>query len=315
MQTTNIHRWIITFLAIWLIPLILPAQSFQFKDLDYPYPTHQVSLGEDIELTYIDEGEGSKTLLFIHGLNAYLPVWQKNIDSLRQHYRCVALDLPGFGKSTKGEYPYTIAFFAEQVLSLADKLDLENLYLVGHSLGGQIAAKAALMQPEQIQGLVLMAPTGLESFSDNQIALLKSFSSPQYYRNLSDVKLRSNLQANFYQWPKEAEFMLHDRIKARQAPDFDRFTQASAQTNTSMLDEPIKAQLPDIRVPTLLLFGSQDSLVPNAYFSPDLKAETLAQQAQAQIPDARYQIIPEAGHLVQFEKASEVNAAIRQFVK
>ena len=75
-----------------------------FDDLTYPFPTHKLQLAEDLELAYFDEGKGNEVILFIHGLGSYAPAWKKNIESLSKDYRCLAIDLPGYGKSSKGRY-------------------------------------------------------------------------------------------------------------------------------------------------------------------------------------------------------------------
>ena len=102
----------------------------------YPYPIQKIEIDPGIEIAYMDEGEGPYTLLFIHGLGSYAPAWNKNLGELAEKYRCIALDLPGYGQSEKGDYPFSMAFFAEAVEAFIDSLGLENIVLVGHSMGG-----------------------------------------------------------------------------------------------------------------------------------------------------------------------------------
>src|SRR6267154_1761559 len=105
--------------------------------MTYPYKTYYIDLPGNCNIAYIDEGKGDQTLLFIHGLANYAMVWQKNIDYLRQFYRCVAIDLPGNGLSDKNEHPFDMRFFAETVYNFIQTLGLKNLCMVGHSMGGQ----------------------------------------------------------------------------------------------------------------------------------------------------------------------------------
>ena len=114
-----------------------------------------------------------------NGFASYLPVWAKNIQSLQQYYRCIALDLPGHGLSSReASYPYTISFYAETIYKCIQSLNLDKVILVGHSMGGQISVKLAVDYPELFSHLVLVAPAGFEKFSLSEKLLLKQFTMP-----------------------------------------------------------------------------------------------------------------------------------------
>jgi len=81
--------------------------------IEYPYEVKKVELFNDIELAYVDEGKGDQTIIFIHGLGSYLPAWKNNIEGLMSDYRCIAIDLPGYGYSSKGKYEGSMTFFAK----------------------------------------------------------------------------------------------------------------------------------------------------------------------------------------------------------
>ena len=70
-------------------------------ELKYDYTVKYAELSNSIKLAYIDEGKGPETILMIHGLGSYLPAWKKNIGELSKTYRVIAIDLPGYGKSSK----------------------------------------------------------------------------------------------------------------------------------------------------------------------------------------------------------------------
>src|SRR6056297_1256023 len=79
---------------------LLQAQQTDFADLAYPYPVSYQQLENGQRVAYIDEGEG-EPLVLIHGFGSYIPAWKKNIAALSENHRVIALDLPGFGKSSK----------------------------------------------------------------------------------------------------------------------------------------------------------------------------------------------------------------------
>lgn len=158
------------------------GQSIKFDQLSYPFTTKKVKLHEQITLAYVQEGmspaNGTPTLLFIHGLGSYLPAWKKNIAQLGKYFHCIALDLPGYGKSSKSlKYSGKMSFFAQVIHDFIDHLQLKNVVLVGHSMGGQIALTTALKYPHNIQKLVLIAPAGIEAFSKTEADLLKKHTS------------------------------------------------------------------------------------------------------------------------------------------
>ena len=111
-----------------------PVKSMQ--EIAYPADTKKIALPDGVEIAYVDRGQGPFTLLFVHGLGTYLKAWQKNLDSLSGQYRCIALDLPGYGKSGKGDYAFGMSFFASHLQAFCEALDLQNVVLVGHSMGG-----------------------------------------------------------------------------------------------------------------------------------------------------------------------------------
>src|SRR5471030_741637 len=98
----------------------------------YPYKTQSVALAGNCNINYIDEGSGTRTLLFIHGLANYALVWKKNIDYLKQYYRCIAIDLPGNGLSDRNDHTFSMNFFADTVHDFIDDLGLKNVTIVGH---------------------------------------------------------------------------------------------------------------------------------------------------------------------------------------
>ncbi|MEN0006821.1 MAG: alpha/beta fold hydrolase, partial [Bacteroidota bacterium] len=152
---------------------ILFAQSENQPTMEtwnYPYEVHTLALDDTTTIAYVDEGEGSKTLLFVHGLGSYLRAWDKNISVLSKDYRCIAVDLPGYGKSSKGNYAFDMQFFAQALQQFIQQLDLKEITLVGHSMGGQIAMHVVLDEVAAVEKLVLLAPAGFEVFTDQEKA-------------------------------------------------------------------------------------------------------------------------------------------------
>lgn len=290
---------------------VAPIQTM--RDLDYPFEVKYVKLGEDIELAYADEGDGDKTIIFIHGLGSYLKAWYKNINGLRDQYRCIAIDLPGYGKSSKKPHSGMMTFYAEVIKNFIEELDLTNVTLAGHSMGGQISMMAAYNYPGMIDRLILVSPAGFELFSEGQKQWFREVMTLEGVKLTTIEQIQTNAAYNFYQMPEDAEFMITDRIAIRSADDFDNYCYTVVRSVNGMVDEPVFEILGKIDLPVLILFGENDNLIPNRFLNPG-KTSKIAETGNEKLPDSELIMVPRCGHFLQFEKAEEFNEAVREFL-
>ncbi len=285
------------------------------QDWEYPYEVHHVELSDSTEIAYIDEGKGKCTLLFLHGLGSYLKAWTKNIEVLKEDYRCIALDLPGYGKSSKENEVSDMTFFAETVRSFMDKLKLKKVILVGHSMGGQVAMHTVLKSDRNIKKLILIAPAGFETFTEQESTWLQSVYTAELIKATTEEQIAKNFEINFFQMPDDARFMIEDRLYMRQTVEYDDYCEMVPKCVKGMLDEPVFEELPGIKMPTLVVYGKNDYLIPNKYLHPDLTPIEVAVSGQKQIAKSTLKMIPNAGHFVQWEQSEEVNKVILKFLK
>lgn len=301
-----------------LLNTVVFSQNHQktMKELlsEYQFSTHTTTL-DTLEIAYVKEGSGTQTLLFVHGLSSNADAWSHNIEVLKDNYLCVALDLPGYGKSSKPDADYTASYFAEVVYQFIEQLELKNVVLVGHSMGGQASIKLATTHPDVIEKLILVAPAGLERFSEAGAALMKSLFTVASVKNTTDEQISKNYALNFHEQPAEVSKMIADRKRIKDASDFDAHCGAIVKSVSGMLDDTVYQDLEHIMQPTLVVFGKQDQLIPNRYFNPGLTTEEVGKVALDKIKTASLEFIDEAGHFVQFEKPNKVNRLIRQFVE
>ncbi|MHC1774251.1 MAG: alpha/beta fold hydrolase [Lentimicrobium sp.] len=286
----------------------------QMEDLEYPYTVKKLKLDSGPEIAYVDEGKGDKVIIFIHGLGSYLPAWKKNIEGLKSSYRCIAIDLPGYGKSSKQPHSGKMSYYASVVKEFAEKLGLTQVTLAGHSMGGQISMVAALNYPELVKSLILVDPAGFERFTEGQKQWFRNVMTFEGVKNTAAEDIQNNLAVNFYNMPDDAEFMITDRIAMRQAADFDNYCYAVVQSVNGMVDEPVIDLLNGITQPTLIIFGENDNLIPNRFLNPG-KTKKIAEAGKNKIPGSHLILVKKAGHFVQFEKPDEVNNGIMDFMK
>ena len=305
------------FLMSGLVSLVVYAQKMEkpMKDIltEYTFPTNSVMI-DTMQIAYSKVGNGSTTLLFIHGLSSNSDAWHRNIEKLQERYTCIAIDLPGYGKSSIVDAPYTPTFFAEVVYKFVRSLQLENVILVGHSMGGQASIRFAERYPEKISKLILIAPAGIETFTEPHRAILKNALTAQLVAQTSDAQIEKNYALNFHNFPSEAQHMMNERKRIKKASDFQAHCEAIVKSIAGMVDDPVFNSLSSIEIPTLVLFGKEDRLIPNGYLNPSLSTEAIGLLAKEQIRNTTLHFIPDSGHFVHFEKPEAVNTYIELFV-
>lgn len=281
----------------------------------YPFPVHYCQIRQDLELAYMDQGQGPYTLLMIHGLGSYAPAWARTMEGLRDHYRCIAVDLPNYGRSTIGDFPISMRWFGEVLRDFAEKLALGPVVLLGHSMGGQIAVWCHHLELLSIQKLVLIAPAGFERFNSMARQWFRSINAAGLIRSMPDTQIQLNFDANFYELPEDAQFMVEDRLKLKaNTQAYDHYTRMIPRCSLAMLDEPIWDLLPEIDIPVKVLFGLDDALVPNRVLHRNTSTEEVAWAGTRRIPGAQLSLIPRAGHFVHWEQSKACNQLIEAFL-
>ncbi|MCG9879701.1 MAG: alpha/beta hydrolase, partial [Bacteroidia bacterium] len=255
------------------------------------------------------------TLLCIHGLANYSPVFKYNISELSKHYRCVAVDLPGNGLSSRGDYPFTLVFYAESVSRFIQEMKLTNVVLVGHSMGGHVSILTALRYPNLVHKLVLLGTSGLEYFNDFEKTLMKGLLNMGSLLYGDAASLESAIQNSYYhEQKKDAKHIVSDLLALMQGEQGKYWRKMVKKNIEAMLDEQVYTYLNKISMETLLIFGKNDNLIPNRVMHVTETTEKLVDRAATTIPHCESKIIPRCGHFVQIEAADEVNTLILNFV-
>jgi len=284
----------------------------EFDQVDYGFQVHHAQV-DGMDIAYIDEGRGENVILLIHGLGTNAKGWQRNIPALSRDARVIAVDLPGYGMSSKGAFPYSMAFHAQTCAGLLDALEVDRAVWMGHSMGGQISLTAALNSPDRVAGLVLLSPAGFEKFTEGEGDWMIGAVTPKFVKESTIRGIARSLHLNFQNTPPEAEFFITDRIQIRGASDFDDYCYAVWRNVAGMLDAPVLDRLGDITQPTLIMFGEHDGLIPNPYLHAGF-TRPVAEAGHQAIDGSELIMLPDCGHMTMFEKSDEVNAAVRSFV-
>jgi len=280
----------------------------------YPFEVKHTSVHPDIDVAWCDEGEGEQTLLFIHGLAGYVPLWKYQIQELKKKYRCIAIDLPGNGKSPSGKFPYSMFFYAETVAKFIEKENLSNVVLCGHSMGGHVSIVLTLRYPHLVEKLILLAPSGIESFASHEVMGMQHFMDigQWFYANSSHID--STIKQSFYKENAESAHIISDLKKLIKEHSFQKWNSMISMLIKSMLNEQVGQFLPSLSLPTLIIFGEKDEFIPNRLIHPLESTLSVAKSGSECIKGSKYLLIPKAGHFVHIEKFAEVNALIDEFI-
>ena len=246
----------------------------------------KVAVRDGMFTTEVFEDGSGPPLLFLHGVNNVQP-GDPFLARLAQRYRVIAPRLPGFGESRGGEHLLDIHDLIYYGLDLLDTLGLRGLPVIGHSLGGMIAAELAAVQPERVSRLVLIAPFGLWNPAypvADFFAMAPAQLAAATYHDPASPAAQAAARP-----PEDNEayiaFML-DRAKS---------LATSAKYLWPIPNRGLSKRLHRIAAPTLLVWGESDGIVPPRY----------ADDFQAAITNATVKIIREAGHLPQVEQPDQ----------
>lgn len=302
---------IITILAAGWLVLRRGDIPYDTLEMAYALPDSRfATLDDGLKIHYTDTGPRDRSVIvLVHGYSASLHTWNDWREALDDDYRVITIDLPGHGLSrAEGGERATIERFAEVVSVVTDSLGAERFTLAGNSMGGNTAWMFALTYPERLEGLILVDASGWPETAEegkSQPFIFQLLRNPIARAVMKDLDMssfvRSGLEDSYTDQSFVTDELVERYVTLSRAPGHretllgimakDR-TMASAQT------------LSAIEVPTLILWGSDDNLVPVAHAA--LFAEA--------IPGSEVIIYQGVGHLPQEEAAQESIADVQRFL-
>ena len=295
----------------------LPSYDARLSTYDYGYNVAVKmfplkSQGQDLEMAYIylDEGEGRPTMTLLHGKNFNADYWAETAEYLVSlGYNVLIPDQIGFGKSSKPRhYQFSFATLAQHTRDLQKSLGIEQSVIIGHSMGGMLASRYALMFPEHVSKLVLVNPIGLE----NYLHYVDYKDTDFFYKNeLSKTpeSIRTYQRKNYYdgQWNDRYDALTHFMIGQVKGPDSDRVAWVNALTYDMIFTQPVIEEFKDLSVPTALIIGTRDTTGPGRNWKREGIEHTLGQydklgkKAAQLIPNAKLYEMEGLGHLPHIE--------------
>ncbi|WP_395803697.1 alpha/beta fold hydrolase [Archangium minus] len=306
-----------------------PAYDAELTTYPYPYEVrfHPVEAqGLKLRMAYMDvtpAKPNGTTVVLLHGKNFAGGHWEDTIRALSERgFRVVVPDQIGFGKSSKPErFQFTFQALATHTRELLDTLRVERAVVVGHSMGGMLATRLALMFPERFSGLVLVNPIGLEDWK--RVVPYRTIDA--WYQNelkSTPESVREYMRVSYFggQWKPEYDKLVQMQAGWLRGPDRERISWVSSLTYDMVFTQPVVHEFPDVRVPTLLIIGQRDRTALGRAWAPESVRDSLGdypalgRKAAAAIPGARLVELPGVGHVPQVEDFDRYLEALLQFL-
>ncbi len=255
---------------------------------------------------YIEKGEG-KPVLLLHGFFYDSYLWGANIDALAENFKVYALDLWGFGYSTREPLDYDYQLYVDQVLLFMDSLGMSRASLVGQSMGGGTAILFCVQHRERVNKMLLVAPSGLPNPLPLTGQVFKLPRTGEFFLGLNNNAIRRKNLRDL--WIHNAELLTEKYFE-----NVTRFHKINHTTEVllTILRKEFFDKLRDeidclaqMEVPILLVWGSEDKAIP-------LRC---GQEMHLILKGSRLEVIDNAGHVPNFEEAEEFNRLAVVFLR
>ena len=294
-----------------------PEYGPELQGFAYPYPVrHYEFLSQNValQMAYMDVpavGSARGTVVLFHGKNFCAATWEATIKVLSEAgYRVVAPDQIGFCKSSKpSRYQYSFQQLARNTNALLATLGIDKAIVMGHSTGGMLAVRYALMYPDQVARLLLVDPIGLEDWKAEGVP---SQSVDQWYKRELKTNadgIRAYEQATYYAgtWQPEYDRWVDMLAGLYRGRGRDIVAWNSALLYDMIYTQPVLYELDKLAVPTVLFIGDKDTTaIGKDTAPPEVRAKlgnypALGRRAADLIPMVKLVEFPTLGHAPQIQ--------------
>jgi len=274
---------------------------------------HEVPAGK-ARISSLTAGDGPQVAILIHGLGGNKTSFFETVSALSPELTVHAIDLPGFGSSSKPtRAPYDAAWFSRAVLRFMDALEIERAHLVGNSMGGRVALELGLTSPDRVLSLSLLAPSMAWRRHRELVPIVKLL-RPELAA-IPHSMLPRMVKRQFWGMFSQPD-RLHPSVADVAVEEFLRTyrTRAAriafhASARNIYLEEPFGpdgfwTRLPSLEPPAMFVWGDSDPLVPQAF----------SRHVAEALPDSSSVVLPECGHVPQVELPETANGLVRDFI-
>lgn len=323
-------------LILFALSMFLSAQNSQLQNLDinlstveYPYEVHFLKVrfqNHNLQMAYMDvrpSNPNAKNVLLLHGKNFNGAYWETTIRELvNSGYRVIVPDQIGFGKSSK---PFHIQYSFHQLAwntrVLLDSLEIDKTAVLGHSMGGMLATRFALMFPDVTEKLILENPIGLEDYKVltpyTPIDMVYKNELSQNYDKIKQYQLSAYYDN---QWKPEYDQWVNLLAGWTLNEDYPLIAWNAALTADMIFTQPVVYEFHLIKSPTLLIIGTRDrTAIGKALASPEVQKtmglyNKLGKKTQHKIPHSLLVELDNVGHLPHIEAFDSFMKPLLEFL-
>lgn len=297
-----------------------PEYDAELSGFEYAYPVERFtfsSQGQDLQMAYLDvqpeaDRVNGRTVVLMHGKNFCAGTWEDTIGELHEAgYRVIAPDQVGFCKSSKPEhYQFSFHQLAANTHALLEVLDVGTATVMGHSMGGMLATRYALMYPEQTEQLVMVNPIGLEDWKALGVPYQSIDDGYQAELGKTAEGIRAYQESTYYvnTWEPEYDRWVEMLAGMYAGEDKELVAWNQALTSDMVFTQPVIHEFDQLQMPTLLLIGEKDNTAIGKAQAPENiqatlgRYDVLGEQAAEAIPQATLVEFPDLGHSPQIQE-------------
>ncbi|HEV2693581.1 MAG TPA: alpha/beta hydrolase, partial [Verrucomicrobiae bacterium] len=297
--------------------LCLATDGVRLEGFDYPYPVQVfqfTSQKQHLEMAYMDvrpTNAEADTVVLLHGKNFSGAYWGETAAALQKSgFRVIIPDAIGFGKSSNPQsYQFSFGQLASNLHELLHSCGVKQAQIVGHSMGGMIATRYALMYPTETKTLVLADPIGLEDWQAKGVPYVPVDKNYQNELKQTPETIRSYERENYYhgEWRPEYDRWVDMVVRFQQSTNYPLMAWDQALASDMIFTQPVCHEFKNLKMPVLLIIGQADrTAIGKEQASAEVKKTLgdypkLGRDAAAIIPAAKLVELDGIGHLPQVE--------------
>ncbi|KAJ4286649.1 hypothetical protein N0V88_007941 [Collariella sp. IMI 366227] len=307
-------------------PIQLYNFTFQGQTLGMAYMDVPAERGYRYE--YGKRPSAAKTAVLLHGKNFCAATWAQTATVLSSAgYRVIIPDQVGFCKSSKPQtYQFTLHQLALNTRNLLTTLgvrDSDNLTVIGHSFGGMLATRFALMYPDLVSNLVLANPIGLEDWKALGVPYIAIDETARTERASTYASIRAYEQTTYYAgtWAPEYDTWVNMLVEVYRGREGEAFVQCQARVVDMVLTQPVVYEFGMLKARTLLLIGTKDTTAIGKQWSPLEVQErlghydVLGREALVAISNSTLVEFPDLGHAPQIQAPEKFHRPLLDWLK
>ncbi len=304
-----------------------PTYGLELEGFAYPYPLQHfafTSQGSSLQMAFMDVAAtgtpNGRTVVLMHGKNFCGATWETSIVALTAAgYRVVVPDQIGWCASTKPEhYQYSFEQLATNTRELLQQLGVDRAVVVGHSTGGMLATRYALMYPDATEQLVLVNPIGLEDWKALGVPYRTVDQWFERELKLSADSVRQYEKTTYYvgQWKPEYERWVDMLAGLNAGPGHRLVAWNSALIYNMIFTQPVIYELPLLAMPVVLMIGTSDTTAIGSDIAPpEVKSrvghyDMLGKEVAARLPNGKLIEFAGLGHAPQIQEPARFNRAL-----